>query len=102
MNIISNEPNEIDSQCGTTEMFDENIFKKTSTFRNNKPCHTLQINRQSISLYYREKSFDVFSLLIVDPTQKLDYEESKIIPAYFGLSEKKSKEVILNMVLNRF
>ena len=39
-------------------------------------------------------------LMIVDPPQKLDYEESNILSIYFGISsEKQSNEVISKMVL---
>ena len=92
LNIIPKEPNENDSQCDTTEICDDKICKKKMYFSNNTPRNTLQRNRQKLSADYRGKVFDNFRLLIVDPPQKLDYEKSRIISDYFGLSgENPSK-----------
>ena len=55
MKIISNKPNENDSQCDATETCDDKIYNKNSTFRKHKPSHTLQRNRHKISVDYRKK-----------------------------------------------
>ena len=51
------------------------IQKKKRTITKKSPKHTLQRKRQRISVDYRDKSFDDFRLMIVDPPPKLDSEE---------------------------
>ena len=64
------------------------------------PKHTLQRKRQKISVDYRNKSFDDFRLMIVDPTPELDSEESDIISSYFVISRvNQSNKVISKMLL---
>ena len=49
---------------------------------------------------YRNKTFDDFRLMIVDPPQKLNSEESYILSSYFvTFIENESNEVMSKMVL---
>ena len=61
--------------------------------------HTLQRKRQKI-VDYRDKIFDDFRLMIVDPSQNLESEESDILYTSFGTPRvNQSNEVMSKMVL---
>ena len=83
--FISNEPNKNESRSEETEIHDDKIQNKKRSTTKYSTNHTLQRKRQKI-VDYREKSFDDFRLMIVDPLQKLDSEESDIISSSFGIS----------------
>ena len=83
--FISNEPNENESRSEETEIHDDKIQNKKRSTTKYSTNHNLQRKRQKI-VDYREKSFDDFRLIIVDPPQKLDSEESDIISSSFGIS----------------
>ena len=54
---------------------------------------------QNMSVDYRDKSFDDFRLMLVEPPQKLDSEKSNILSSSFVISsENQSNEVIPNMI----
>ena len=88
MKFISNEPNENEYHIEETDICDENTQKKKSSITKKSTKHTLQRKRQKIRVYYGGKSFKDFRLVIVDPPQKLDSEESKRISCYFGISSE--------------
>ena len=100
LKFISNEPNENESQCEVTKIFDDKIHKKKSNINNKWTKHTLQRKRQKFSADYRKKSFYDFKIIILYPTPELDSEESNILSSYFGISnENQSNKVISKMVL---
>ena len=71
--FISYEPNEIESRIEATDIHDNNIQNKKRSITKKSTNHTLQKKRQKI-VDYRDKSFDDFRLIIVDPPPKLDSE----------------------------
>ena len=98
--FISNEPNKNYSQNEATQICDDKIQKKNRSITKKSPKHTLQIKRENMTYYYREKSFDEFRSMIVYPPQKLGNEESNIFSSSFCISsENQSNEVICKMVL---
>ena len=97
---LSNEPNGTESQSEATEICDENTQNKKRSITKKSSKHTIQIKRWKRFVDYRDKLFDDFGLMIVDPLKKLDGEESNIISSSFGISsEKQSNEVISKMLL---
>ena len=88
LKFISNESNENESQCGTTKICDDNIQNKKRTINKKSTKHTLQRKSQKFSVKYREKSFDEFRIIVVEPTLELDSEESNIISGYFCISSE--------------
>ena len=84
--FISNKPNENKSQSEAKEICYDNIQNKKSSITKKPTKHTLERKRQKITVDYRDKSFYDFRLMIVDPPQKLNSEESNIISSYFGIS----------------
>ena len=101
LKIISNEPNENDSQCDAIYICDENICKRKSNFGNNKLPHNLQRKRQKNPGDYRNKLFDKFRLTNIEPPPKLACEDLKVLSVSFGLcTYNQSKEVISMRVLN--
>ena len=96
---ISNETNENESQSKATYIHYDKIQNKKRSITKKLTKHTLQRKRQK-KVYYWEKSFDEFRLMVVDPPPKLDTEESNILSSSFDLSSwNKSNEVISKMVL---
>ena len=73
---ISNEPNENESQSQATDIQDDKIQNNKRSITKKSTKHTLQRKRQK-TVDYKDKSFDDFRLIIVDPPPKLDSEESK-------------------------
>ena len=71
LNFIYNEPNENESQREVTDIFDDMIQNKNRTINNTSTKNNLQRKRQKISVEYRNKSFDEFRIIIVDPTLEL-------------------------------
>ena len=90
LNFISNEPNENEYQCEVIAICDENIKKKKRNISKKSTKHTIQRKRHHSSVGHRNKSFDDFRIIIVDPTQELDSEESDVISSSFGVSVRKS------------
>ena len=70
--FISYEPNYNYFLSEATEICDYNIQKKKMDISKKSPKHTLQKKRQKIPLDYRDKLFDDFRLMILDPHPKLD------------------------------
>ena len=68
LKFISNEPNENEYQFELIEICDDKIQKKNRTINNKSTKHTLQRKNQKISVDYRNKQFDDFRVIIVDPT----------------------------------
>ena len=83
--FFSNEPNENEYQSEATDIHDDKIQKKKRTANKYSTNNYLQRKRQK-RVDNREKSFYDFRLMIVDPPQKLDSEESSIIFISFGIS----------------
>ena len=99
LRFISNEPNEDESQSEVTEIYNDKIQNKNRTANKYSTKHTLQRKRQK-PVDYMKNSFDDFRLMIVDPHQKLDSDESEVISNCYGQSMKnQSNEVISKMVL---
>ena len=98
--FISNKPNENEFTSEATYIWDYKIQKKKRTIRKKSPKHTLKRKSQKVSFEYRNKSFDEFRLMVVDPPSKLDGDESNILSGSLGIpSENKSNEIISNMLL---
>ena len=95
---MSNEPNGNKSQSEATEIHNDRIQNKNRGITKKSTKHTLPRMKQK-TVDYRDKSFDDFRLMIVDPLPKLDSEESNILSRYFGISrENQSNEAIFDMV----
>ena len=73
--LISNEPNENESQSEATDIHDDNIQNNMRINTKKPTMYTLQRKRQQ-KFDYRRTTFDDFRLTIVDPLPKLDSEES--------------------------
>ena len=99
--FISNETNRNESKIVATDICGDKIHNKKSNIYKKSPKHTLLIKRQNISVDYREKSFDDFRLMILDPPQKLDIEEAYFFCSFGISSVNLSNEVISKMVVTR-
>ena len=99
LKFISNESNENESQCEATEIYDNRIQKKKSTINKKSTNNTLQRKSQKFSVKYREKSFDEFRIIVVEPTLELDSEESDIIYISFGVSIENQSNKVISKIL---
>ena len=99
--FISNVSNRNEYNSKATEIHGENTQNKKRINTKKSTKHNLQRKRQK-TVDYREKSFDDFRLMIVDPPQTLESEKYNVLSSSFGISiVNKSNEFISKMVLTR-
>ena len=55
LKFISNEPNENEYPCKSMNIYDDKIQNKKKTIRKKLSNHTIQRNRQKISVDYKNK-----------------------------------------------
>ena len=80
-----NELNEDESQSEVTETQNDKIQNKKRSATKYSTKHTLQRKRQK-PVDYMKKFFDEIMLMIIDPPQKLESEESDFISSCYDLS----------------